>query len=87
MFKNMEYMKGIDIIVATLLVIGGLNWGLVGIFGFNLVATIFGEMSIASRIVYFVVGFCALYQVFTWRIIQRRWECSSFFKPAEGAAS
>ena len=87
MFKHMEYMKGIDIIVAGLLVVGGLNWGLVGIFGFDLVAAIFGDMSIASRMVYAVVGMCALYQAFMWRTIQRRWECAGFPRRAEQAAS
>ena len=48
-------MKNLDMIVAALLVIGGLNWGLVGIFDFNLVATIFGS-TIFSNIVYAVVG-------------------------------
>ena len=44
-----------------LLIIGGLNWGLVGIFNFDLVATIFGDMSVLSRIVYAVVGISAIY--------------------------
>lgn len=48
--------------VATLLlVVGGLNWGLVGLFGFDLVATLFGEMSALSRVVYVLVGLSALY--------------------------
>jgi uncharacterized membrane protein YuzA (DUF378 family) len=42
----MKGMKTVDIIVWTLLAIGGLNWGLVGVFNFDLVAAIFGEMSI-----------------------------------------
>ena len=44
-----------------LLVIGGLNWGLVGLFGFDLVASIFGDMSTISRIVYSLVGVSALF--------------------------
>jgi uncharacterized membrane protein YuzA (DUF378 family) len=42
-------------------IIGALNWGLVGIFGFNLVAALFGEFSVLSRIVYTLVGICGLY--------------------------
>lgn len=68
-----EKMKTLDTLVAALLVIGGLNWGLVGLFNFDLVATIFGNMSALSRLVYLVVGFCALYQAFQWKAIQRRW--------------
>lgn len=66
-------MKAVDTLVALLLVIGGLNWGLVGIFNFDLVATIFGSMSALSRLVYAVVGLGAIYQAFQWKAIQRRW--------------
>lgn len=48
-----------------LLIVGGINWGLVGFFGFDLVAAIFGPMSAASRIVYALVGLSALYTVFS----------------------
>ncbi|MBD3220404.1 DUF378 domain-containing protein [bacterium] len=67
-------MKTIDVIAAIVLVIGGLNWGLVGLFGFDLVATIFGEMSAASRVVYGLVGLCAVYQGLGWKGIQTRWQ-------------
>lgn len=66
-------MKGIDIVVALLLVVGGLNWGLVGFLGFDLVAAIFGEMSALSRAVYGLVGLAAVYQGLGWKAIQRRW--------------
>jgi uncharacterized membrane protein YuzA (DUF378 family) len=56
-------MRAINTITLLLLIIGGLNWGLVGLFGFDLVATIFGEMSVLSRIVYVLVGLSALYQI------------------------
>ena len=48
----------------VLLVIGGLNWLLVGAFGFDLVATIFGTMSVVARIVYVLVGLSAIAQIF-----------------------
>lgn len=51
-------------ISALLLVVGGLNWGLVGLFGFDLVAALFGEMSALSRVVYVLVGLSALYALF-----------------------
>jgi hypothetical protein len=66
-------MKALDVVVAVLLVVGGLNWGLVGILGFDLVASIFGDMSFLSRIVYALVGLSALYQAAQWKAIQRRW--------------
>jgi uncharacterized membrane protein YuzA (DUF378 family) len=66
-------MKTIDVVVAMLLVVGGLNWGLVGLLSFDLVETIFGNMSILSRLVYVAVGLCAVYQGLQWKSIRRRW--------------
>ena len=66
-------MKKLDVLAAVLLVIGGLNWGLVGARGFDLVATLFGAMSPPSRVVYALVGAAALYQALQWQAIQRRW--------------
>ncbi len=54
-------MKGIELIALILVVIGGLNWGLVGVFNFDLVASIFGAMSGISRVVYTLVGLSAVY--------------------------
>lgn len=55
----------------TLLLIGAVNWGLVGMFDFDLVAFLFGEMSILSRIVYSLVGISAVYAAFTTRACDR----------------
>jgi len=66
-------MRTFDIVAAVLLVVGGLNWGLVGFFDFDLVAAIFGAGSPLTRIVYGLVGFAAVYQIATIRAIQRRW--------------
>lgn len=66
-------MKTLDVIAAVLLVVGGLNWGLVGLFDFNLVAALFGDASSVSRLVYVLVGLGAVYQGISWRAIQRRW--------------
>ena len=56
-------MRAINIVTLVLLIVGGLNWGLVGLFGFDLVAALFGEMSALSRIVYVLVGVSALWQL------------------------
>lgn len=66
-------MKSVDVIAAILLVVGGLNWGLVGAFEFDLVAALFGEMSVISRVVYVLVGVAALYQAVSLKAIQKRW--------------
>ena len=66
-------LKTIDIISTVLLIIGGLNWGLIGFFDFNLVAAIFGEMSIVSRIIYVLVGLSALYEIVMFNAMRRRW--------------
>jgi hypothetical protein len=54
----------IDWIALVLVIIGGLNWGLVGLFDFDLVASIFGAMSTVARIVYALVGIAALWTIY-----------------------
>jgi len=67
-------MKTLDVLIAVLLVVGGLNWGLWGFFQFDLVAGIFGgNTAVLSRIVYSLVGLAAAYQAFGWKSVQRRW--------------
>ena len=56
-------MKELDYTVLTLIIIGAINWGLVGFFGVDLVAVICGSMSILSRIIYAVIGICGLYAI------------------------
>lgn len=53
-------MKSIYSIAMVLLIIGGINWGLVGLFGLDLVAVIFGDMSAFSRLIYSLVGVSAI---------------------------
>lgn len=61
-------MKKLDVVAAALLVVGGLNWGLVAIANFDLVAAIFGldfgQTSIATRIIYGLVGLSAVYAIY-----------------------
>lgn len=85
--QNVNYLKIVDIASGALLILGGLNWGLVGFFDFNLVDTIFGGMSIGSRIVYGLVGISALYEVSMVKNIWRRWECSGFAGRSAGPAT
>ena len=56
-------MKVIDTIALVLIIIGAINWGLIGIFNFNLVDTIFGTMSAISRIIYTLVGISGLWGI------------------------
>lgn len=54
-------MKTLQIIALTVMIIGALNWGLIGLFGFDLVTTIFGGTgALGSKIVYILVGICGL---------------------------
>ena len=62
-------MKTLNVIVAILLIIGGLNWGLVGLFQFDLVAAIFGHGAAFSRVIYTIVGLCAIYQIILWKSV------------------
>ena len=56
-------MKLLNLITLILLMVGGLNWGLVGLLNFDLVAALFGAGSILARIVYMLVGLSALWQL------------------------
>lgn len=66
-------MKTLDITAAILLVIGGLNWGLVGTANFDLVAALLGAGSMLAKVVYTLVGLAAVYQALSLRAIQKRW--------------
>ena len=70
-------MKKIDIVSAALLIVGGLNWGLVAVANFDLVATIFGldfgQTNVATRVVYGLVGLAAVYQLTQLRALPARW--------------
>lgn len=59
----MKKLSIFDWVAIILVIVGGLNWGLVGIFNFDLVKTIFGDMTFLSRIVYILVGISAVYLI------------------------
>jgi uncharacterized membrane protein YuzA (DUF378 family) len=80
--QRFQSMKGVDIVSASILALGGLNWGLIGFFDFNLVEAIFGATSALSRIIYCLVGMSAFYEIAMFRTIQRRWECAGWLKSA-----
>lgn len=73
-------MKKLDVVAAILVVVGALNWGLVAVAHFDLVAAIFGmkfgQVSPLSAIVYGLVGLAGLYQAVGFKAIQQRWHVS-----------
>jgi uncharacterized membrane protein YuzA (DUF378 family) len=78
--KEVTHVKKLDILAAVLVIVGGLNWGLVAIGEFDLVAALvgldFGETNALSRIVYGLVGLAAVYQIAQQAAIRRRWSSS-----------
>jgi uncharacterized protein len=70
-------MKLIDVVAAVLVVVGALNWGLVAVARFDLVAALFGlsfgEVSGLTAVVYGLVGLAGLYQALFWKRVQGRW--------------
>lgn len=58
----MNFLKGTAYVLTL---IGAINWGLIGLFGFNLVAAIFGDMTVLARIIYSLVGISAVVTAFT----------------------
>jgi len=61
----MKKMNWLDWVAFILVVIGAINWGLIGLFSWNLVEAIFGDMTTISRVIYTLVGVSAVYRVFT----------------------
>lgn len=55
--------RGLDYFVLTIVIIGAVNWGLIGFFGLDLISWLFGSMTLLSRIIYGVVGICGLYML------------------------
>ncbi len=70
-------MKVLDIVVTVLLIVGALNWGLVGFFGFNVLSALFGEASALTRVIYALIGLGGLYEVFSvtfgYEAMHNRW--------------
>lgn len=66
-------MKPLDVIVAVLVCLGAINWGLIGIFDFNFIDFVFGK-TIIDKIIYIIVGLSGLYQALLWRKIGERWK-------------
>jgi hypothetical protein len=58
-------MNAVDLVAFVLVVVGGLNWGLVGWFQYNLVDSLFGVDSMLARVIYGLVGLAAVYLVFS----------------------
>ncbi len=58
------HFSALDWVAMVLMIVGGINWGLVGAFGFDLVAALFGERTTWSRLVYTVVGIASLYGIY-----------------------
>ena len=66
-------MKTLDYVLLALVIIGAINWGLIGFLQFDLVRMLFGDMTILSRIIYAVVGLSGLYAIsYYGRIRSRR---------------
>jgi len=65
-------MKILDIIAMILLIIGGLNWGLIGAVNFNVIEVIFGSAWFITRLIYLLVGISAIYQIVQLRKMQKR---------------
>jgi hypothetical protein len=58
-----EQMKALNLVTLIILIIGGLNWGIVGLSGFDVIAGIFGAASVLTRVIFVIVGLCALWQI------------------------
>jgi len=65
-------MKNLDFFSMLLLILGGINWGLWGVFDFNLIDYVFGRVWI-DRVLYFLIGVSAIYVAVSWKVMRSRW--------------
>jgi len=68
----MQKLTTVDVVALVLLVVGGLNWGLVGLFQWNLVDAILGVWPMLARLVYVLVGVSAVYVGWLWMKLERK---------------
>ncbi len=66
------FMKYLDVVTAILILVGGLNWGFVGFFEMDVVASMFSKMSGFTRFIYCLIGLSAVYRVLQWKCIMKR---------------
>ena len=69
---NRHLYNGLDWLATVLLIIGGINWGAIGLFNTNLVALLVGDMTTAARAVYILVGLSAVYSIYLAGRVNRR---------------
>lgn len=71
--KFNDSMRILDVITGIILIIGGLNWGIMALIDFNLIAWIFRDMNLLTRIIFLIIGLSAAYQIVFWKQIRLRW--------------
>lgn len=62
--SQVSAMNALDWAATVLMIVGGINWGLIGVFNFNLVAELFGDQTPLTRLVYVLVGLASLYGIY-----------------------
>ena len=68
----MHKLSGLNWIAIILLIIGGLNWGLIGLFDFDLLSVLFGENSAFTRVLYTLIGLSGVYTIFVMNKLARK---------------
>ena len=63
-------MKNLNLLAMILMIVGGINWGLIGFFNYNLVTSLLGDASTMTKVVYCLVGVCALYEA--WQFMRSK---------------
>jgi len=84
--RELGFLRWLDVVTASFLVIGGLTVGLGGIIGFEPIVTFFNNFGILSRIIAAIVGLCAIYEASMWKAIPERW-CTIISGTPHGATS
>jgi hypothetical protein len=80
-------MRTLDVLSWILMIVGGTNWLLVGLFEFNFITAIFGPLTVGARIIYFLVGIASIYVIAELGAMPRRWAHRVPCVPAPGISS
>lgn len=71
--RKRRNMKNVDMIATILVIVGAFNWGLIGLFDFDLIDYVFGRTWL-DRLIYVLMGFAAIYKVVNWETLKTRWK-------------
>lgn len=85
--QDFGFMRWLDVLTTLLLVLGGLLWGLGGVFGIEMITSAIAKLGVFGQLLYILVGLSAVYEIIGWKAIFRRWNCSILISSPGGSTT